>query len=234
MQWFRYYLAPRLRQGEWWKYLLIDILVAILFVTMIIIPAYLLHIQTHIALATVLLIYLIIVLILAQWSTRVAIVTTILASLAFDFFLLDPVFSLWLKDARDALNLCAFLAVASLMCGVITQHRKLVRQANQLKELESIRFEQRMQEQRSEVSRRDDELRAIYELMYLSRDKRDLKAQLKQMAQTIADTFRFCGVCGCAFYLFDPEGDASMWMLSSGGNDMPVFSPDDERSVMWV
>src|SRR5579859_3841871 len=155
MQWFRYYLAPRLRQGEWWKHLFLDILVAVFFVAIVTFPAYMLHIQTRIALATVLLIYLIIVLLLAQRSTRVAILTAVLASLAFDFFLLEPVFSFWLNDARDVLNLCAFLAVASLMCGVLTQHRKLVKQANQLKELESLRFEQRLQEQRSEVSRRD-------------------------------------------------------------------------------
>lgn len=235
MQWFRYYLAPRLRQGEWWKRLNLDILVAVFFVAIVTFPAYMLHIQTRIALATALLIYLIIVLLLAQRSTRVAILTAVLASLAFDFFLLEPVFSFWLNDARDVLNLCAFLAVASLMCGVLTQHRKLVKQANQLKELESLRFEQRLQEQRSEVSRRDDEFRAVYDvIMYITREQKDLKEQLKQMAQAITDTFYFCGIRGCAFYLFDHAGDASMWVLSSRGSEMPELSPGDQASVPWV
>ena len=235
MQWFRYYLAHRLRQGKWWKRLFLDILVAVFFVALVTFPAYMLHIQTRIALATVLLIYLIIVLLLAQRSTRIAILTAVLASLAFDFFLLEPVFSFWLNDARDVLNLCAFLAVASLMCGVLTQHRKLVKQANQLKELESLRFEQRLQEQRSEVSRRDDEFRAVYDvIMYITREQKDLKEQLKQMAQAITDTFYFCGIRGCAFYLFDHTGDASMWVMSSRGSEMPELSPGDQASVPWV
>ena len=235
MQWFRYYLAPRLQQGEWWKHLFIDFLVAILFVAIITIPAYVLHIQTRIALATVLLLYLIVVLVLAQRNTRIALLAAVLITLAFDFFLLDPVFTFWLKDVRDAINLFAFLAVASLICGVFAQHRKLVRQTNQLKELESIRFEQRLQEQRSEVSRRDDEFRAVYDvIMYITREQKDLKEQLKQMAQTITDAFYFCGIRGCAFYLFDHAGDASMWMLSSRASDMPELSPGDVASVSWV
>jgi two-component system sensor histidine kinase KdpD len=239
MQWFRNDLVPQLRQGEWWKHLLLDILVAILFVAIIIaiiaIPPYLFHPGVRIALATVLLVYLIIVIFLAQKSTRVAILATVLACLAFDFFLLDPVFSLWLAHAQDALDLSVFLVVASLVCWIFAQHGKLVKQTNQLKELEGIRFEQRLQEQRTEVNRRDDEFRAVYEvIMYVTREQKDLKEQLKQMAQTIADTFYFCGIRGCAFYLFDHEGDASMWVLSSRGSDMPKIAPGDEASVPWV
>ncbi len=236
MQWFRYYLVPRLQQGEWWKHLCIDFLVAVFFVAIITIPAYMLHIQARIALATVLLIYLIIVTPSgSKVILRVAILTAVLASLAFDFFLLDTVFSFWLNDVRYVLDLCAFLVVASLMCGVLTQHRKLVRQTNQLKELESLRFEQRLQEQRSEVSRRDDEFRAVYDvIMYVTREQKDLKEQLKQMAQTITDTFYFCGIRGCAFYLFDHAGDASMWVLSSRGSEMPELSPGEQSSVPWV
>ncbi len=235
MQWFRYVFVPQLRQREWWKRLLLDTLVAILFVTIITIPAYLLHLQARIALATVLLVYLIIVIFLAQRSIRVAILAAVLACLTFDFFLLDPVFSLWLNDVRNAIDLCVFLTVASLVCWIFAQHRKLVKQTNLLNELESIRFEQRLQEQRTEVNRRDDEFRAVYDtIMYVTREQKDLKEQLKQMAQTIADTFYFCGIRGCAFYLFDHEGDASMWVLSSGGSDMPKLSPGDEASVPWV
>jgi two-component system, OmpR family, sensor histidine kinase KdpD len=121
-----------------------------------------------------------------------------------------------------------------LVSRLFAQHRKIVKQAKCLNELESIRFEARLEEQRTEVIRRGNELRAIYEVMYLSRDKKDLKVQLKQVAQTIADAFYFCGVRGCAFYMFDPEGDASMWMLSSRGSEMPALSHDDEASVVWV
>lgn len=235
MQWMRNYLVPRVRQGEWWKRLFIDILVAMLCVAIITIPAYLLHIQARIALATVLLFYLIIIIFLAQNSTRVAMLAAVLASLAFDFFLLKPLFTFWLSDVWDVINLCAFLLVASLICGVSTKYRNLLNQTNQLKELESVRFEQRLQEQRSEVVRRDDEFRAVYDvIMYITREQKDLKEQLKQMAQTITDTFYFCGIRGCAFYLFDHAGDASMWMLSSRGSDMPALAPGDEASVPWV
>src|SRR5690348_3323750 len=106
MQRFRYYLIPWLRQSGWWKHLFLDALVAMLFVAIITIPAYLLHVQTRIALATVLLFYLIIIIFLAQRSTRVAMLAAVLASLAFDFFLLNPVFTFWLSDVWDAINLC--------------------------------------------------------------------------------------------------------------------------------
>jgi two-component system, OmpR family, sensor histidine kinase KdpD len=206
-----------------------------LFVVIITIPAYFLHPTASIAFATVLLVYLVIVIILAQKSTRVAILAAVLACLAFDFFLLDPVFSLWLTHIQDAVNLCVFLVIASLVSWIFAQHKKLVRQTNQLKELESIRFEQRLQEQKTEVNRREDEFRAVYDvIMYITREQKDLKEQLKQVAQTIACTFYFCGIRGCAFYLFDHEGDASMWVLSSQGSDMPELSPGDEASVQWV
>src|ERR1700730_1819278 len=109
MQWFRNTFVPRLRQREWWKHLFIDIFVAVLFVAFITIPAYLLHPGARIALATMLLVYLIIVIFLSQKSTRVAILAAVLACIAFDFFLLDPLFSFWLKDVKDAIDLCVFL-----------------------------------------------------------------------------------------------------------------------------
>jgi len=235
MHWFRYALVPRLRQREWWKLLMIDTFVAILFVAIVTAPAYLLHLRARVAIATVLLLYLIIVLFLAQKGTRIAILAAVLACLAFDFFLLDPIYSLWLKDVQDAIDLCMFLVVAILASWIFAQHRKLVKQTKQLNELETIRFEQRLQEQKTEVNRHDDEFRAVYDVIrYVTREQKDLKEQLRQMAQTIADTFYFCGIRGCAFYLFEPEGDASMWRVSPVGSNMPELSPGDETSVAWV
>jgi two-component system sensor histidine kinase KdpD len=236
MHWFRYMALPQLRQSAWWKHLLIDLLIAILFVAVVTFSAYLLHMHQRIAPATLLLVCLIVLLLLAQkGGPRVVILAAVLVCITFDFFLLDPVFSLWLTDLQDALDLCFFLVIAILVSWIFAQHRKLVKQTNRLTELESIRFEERLQEQRTEVSRRDGELRAVYDvILYITRQQKDLKAQLQQMAQTIADTFNFCGIRGCAFYLFDPQGDASMWVLSSQGSEMPKLSPGDEASVMWV
>ena len=232
---FRFALAPRLRQREWWKLLLVDIAVSVIFVVVITIPAYFLQPRQRIATATLLLLCLIILLFLAQKvGPRGAILSAVFFCVTCDYFLLKPTFSLLLKDGQDVIDLVVFLVVVILVSWLLAQHRKIVKQAKCLSELESIRFEARLEEQRTEVIRRGNELRAIYEVMYLSRDKKDLKAQLKQMAQTIADAFYFCGVRGCAFYLFNPEGDASMWMLSSRGSEMPVLSHDDEASVMWV
>lgn len=235
MHWFRYALMPRLRHREWWKLLLIDILVAILLAAIVTAPAYLLHLRARVAIATVLLLYLIIVLFLARKSTRIAILAAVLACLAFDFFLLDPIYSLWLKDVQDAIDLCMFLVGAILASWIFAQHRKLVKQTKQLNDLESIRFEERLQEQKTEVNRRDDEFRAVYDVIrYVTREQKDLKEQLRQMAQTIAGTFYFCGIRGCAFYLLDPDGAASMWTVSSARNNMPELSPGDEASVAWV
>ncbi len=236
MDWFRYMALPQLRQSAWWKRFMIDIAIAILFVAVVTISAYLLHTHQRVAPATSLLVCLIILLFLAhKGGPRVAILAAILVCITFDFFLLNPLLSLWLADLQEALDLCFFLVVAILANWIFAQHNKLANQANRLNELESIRFEERLQEQRTEVSRRDDELRAMYDvIMYVSREQKDLKAQLKQRAQTIADAFYFCGIRGCAFYLFDLEGDGSMWILSSRGDDMPKLSSSDEVSVMCV
>src|SRR5579859_2683201 len=235
MDWFRFMLVPRLQQREWWKRLFLDILVAVIVDSAIIVPAYFLQAKRSVATATLLLVCLIVMLFLAhKGGPRVTILSGVLLCLTCDFFLLNPHFSLLLDDAQDVIALCAFLLVVLLVSWIFTQHRKIVKQAKYPSELENIRFQARLEEERTEVIRREHELHAMYEVMYLSRDKKDLKAQLKQIAQTIADTFHFCGVRGCAFYLFDPEEDASMWMLSSRGNDIPVPSHDDERSVMWV
>ncbi|HEY6540003.1 MAG TPA: DUF4118 domain-containing protein, partial [Ktedonobacteraceae bacterium] len=235
MQWITLALVPRLRQREWWKHLFVDILVAVIFVSAIIIPAYFLQTKGSFATATLLLMCLIVMLFLAQkGGPRVTILSGVLLFLTCDFFLLKPTFSFLLGDAQDVIALCAFLLAVFLVSWIFAQHRKIVKQAKYLNELENIRFQARLEEERTEVIRREHELHAMYELMYLSRDRKDLKAQLKQMAQTIADTFHFCGVRGCAFYLFDLEGDASMWMLSSRVSEMPMLSHDEERSVMWV
>ncbi len=235
MYWLRFALAPRIRQREWWKLLLIDIAVSITFVVVITIPAYFLQPRQRIATATLLLLCLVILLFLAQKvGPRGAILSAVLFCVTCDFFLLKPPFSLLLTDGQDAVDLSMFLVVVILVSWLFAQHRKIAEQAKCLNELENMRFEARLEEQRTEVIRRGNELRAIYEVMYLSRDQKDLKSQLKRMAQTIEDAFYFCGVRGCAFYLFDPEGDASLWMLSSRGSEMPVLSHDDEASVMWV
>ncbi|HLX55816.1 MAG TPA: ATP-binding protein, partial [Ktedonobacteraceae bacterium] len=127
-----------------------------------------------------------------------------------------------------------FLVLAMLLSWIYTQQRKLIVQAKQLSYLESTRYEERLRKQEEEASRRDYELRAFYDVIAVTRDQKDLKSQLSLMAKAITETFNFCGIRGCAFYLPDLESGVSMWVLSSQGESLPRLAPGDEASVAWV
>ncbi|GAC1566273.1 MAG: hypothetical protein NVS3B14_07370 [Ktedonobacteraceae bacterium] len=235
MDWSRDRIASQLRAWSWWKRLLIDITVAILPVAVITVPVFFLHPHTHIAIATLLLVYLVVVLILAyKGGSRVAILAAVFACITFDFFLLDPVFTLWVEHLEDGIDLIFFLVLAILVSFILAQHRKLAERAQQLSELESIRFEARLQEQQTEVNRRDYELRAFFNVIEVTRDQKELKEQLSLIAQTIMNTFAFCGIRGCSFILPDLESNVPLVVMPACAVAMPDLAPEDERSVMYV
>jgi two-component system sensor histidine kinase KdpD len=236
MDWSWYKALRQLREWGWWKRLFIDIIVAVLPVAVVTIPAiFLLHPHERIVIPTVQLVYLIIILFLAhKLGHRAAILAAVLACIAFDFFLLQPFFSLWVGYLEDAIELCIFLVVAILLSWTLARQRKLVEQAKRHSYLEITRYEERLRKQEEEVSRRYYELHAVYDVIAVMRDQKDLKSQLSLMAKAIADTFNFCGIRGCAFYLPDLESSTSMWILSSPGESLPGLAQGDEASVAWV
>lgn len=235
MDWFRFKTWRRLREWRWWKRVILEIVVAMLSVAIVTIPAYILYSHVHSAIATLLLVYLFVVILLEQkGGPRIAIFAAVAACLAFDFFLLEPLKSFYITHTEEWIDLLIFLLLTISLSIIYAQQRKLVEQAKKMNDLENSRFEARLQEQRAEVSRRDEELRAFYDIVQFSRDQKELKEQLSRIAQTIMNTFAFCGVRGCSFMLLDVESNVPVVVMPACAAIMPELGAEDERSVTYV
>jgi len=233
MFWSNYSLLQEMTNGRWWKRLLIDTVLAITAV--IVVTVFVFALQLHARVTTILLVDLFIVLLLTlKRGLRTAILAAVAACLAFDFFLVQPVFSLTVTHIEDAVELLTFLLFAIILSYAYSQQQKRVEKARQQKYEESVLYEAMLRKQHEEVSRRDREMSVLYDVMQVTRDQKDLKSQLSLIARTIEDTFAFCGIRGCAFLLPDLDGNCSLSMLSTQSTSLPKPSSNEEASLMWV
>jgi two-component system sensor histidine kinase KdpD len=129
--------------------------------------------------------YLLVVLGLA--STRglyAAIVASVAAFLAFDYFLVEPLYTFTINNLSEWLALFIFL-VTAILTG---QQAAVVRQ----------RAEEAMQRER--------EARALYELVNTTTNEDKLERQLNSVANAIVSNFANAGVRDCAIMLPDVHG----------------------------
>ncbi len=230
MDWSIREIMRRLRVWSWWKKLWLDILIAVLTVSVITIPIFALGPIAPIALTTTLLADLFTVLFLThKGKIRAAILAAFVACLAFDFFLIPPTFSLTFNNIEQGIDLLLFLLLAIMLIYIYGQQKRR-------NSLELTRYEERLRMQSEEANRRAYDFRTFYDVMEVSRDQKDLKLQLSQLAQAIANAFVYCGIRGCSFYLpdLDSQGNTSMWILASQKGSFPDMAAGDERSVMWM
>ncbi len=215
MFWSNYSLIQEMTNGRWWKRFVIDSLLAIIAVIVVTLLVFALQLHPHIA--TILLVDLFIVLLLTlKRGLRTAILAAVAACLAFDFFLVQPIFSLTVTHIEDAVELLTFLLFAIILSYAYSQQQKRVEKARQQKYEESVLYEAMLRKQHEEVSRRDREMSVLYDVMQVTREQKDLKSQLSLIARTIEDTFAFCGIRGCAFLLPNLDGNSPLLMLPCG------------------
>ncbi|HLH63714.1 MAG TPA: DUF4118 domain-containing protein [Ktedonobacteraceae bacterium] len=217
------------KQDIRWKRALIDVGLAIIAVVLVTLIIYGLRLHTYIS--TVLFVYLFIVLWLVhQRGFWIAVFAAFAACLAFDFFLIQPVFSFTIDHFDDALALFIFLLFAIILGFLYSKMQEIRRQEHE----ESILFKQRLHQQAEEVTRHDYEAGIFYNVVQATRDEKDLKYQLGLISLAIEEAFSFCGVRSCVILVPDHNGRLAMQRLPSQANTLTELTPDEEGSVAWV
>jgi two-component system sensor histidine kinase KdpD len=159
------------------------------------------------------LVYLLVVLVLG--STRglfSAVVASIVAFLAFDFFLVPPLYTLTIGKEEEWLALFIFLFAA-----IIT---------GQLAAALRLRAEQAYQ--------REQETRILYELLRDTNNEEDLDPQLGVVARKVVDVFGSRGVRDCMVLLPDEQGRPVTRASANKPLDGWRLTPDEMTTVAWV
>ena len=194
-----------------WSRYLIDSVLAIagaLVVTSII---YFFHLYPRIP--NISLLYILVVLALA--STRglyAAILTSIIAFLSFDFFLVPPYYTFNISKLDEWLALFIFLVTAIITGQLASALRQRAEQAR----------------------RRENETRILYELVRDTNREENLDKQLTVIARAIVDVFSSWGVRDCAIYLPDSTGKLVLQGSSQQPMDKVKLLPDEQATAAWV
>lgn len=223
-----FFLRYRLSlEGEYrraWRQYARDILSALLAATALTIPLFLLHQN----LATVLFVYLPIVLAIAYLrGFRIAMLMAFLICFVCDFFFIKPVYSLLIYDVRDLIGLLTFLLISLLLSFLIVQQHEEAKRVKQQQEEEQRRHS-------VEVSRLDQQVNAYWEVMQKLREEKDLQKQLALVARTIEELFAPCGVRQCTFSGPDIDGQQFLHHTSDDASPFAGLSSEEEDSARWV
>ena len=127
MQLSRFHSYPLPEEKHWQRYL-IDSLMAVGGVVVVTGIVYAFHLYPTIP--NISLVYLLLILLLATTRGRyAAIVAAVVAFLAFDFFLVPPLFTFVISRWEEWIALCVFLVTALITSQLTTQTRQSVEQA---------------------------------------------------------------------------------------------------------
>ncbi|GAC1432248.1 MAG: hypothetical protein NVS4B1_22020 [Ktedonobacteraceae bacterium] len=159
------------------------------------------------------LLYLFIVWLLAiNRGLYAALCASIFSFLVFDFFLVEPLFTFTISDPAEWLALFFFLATAIVTGLIASRLRQSVQDAN----------------------RREDEARALYQLVSATASEEDVHTQLEIVANTIKEVFAPSGVCNCCVLLSRSEGGMTTLECVHASEDACVPSSDEEAMRLWV
>ncbi len=159
------------------------------------------------------LLYLFIVWLLAiNRGLYAALCASMFSFLTFDFFLVEPLFTFTISDPAEWLALFFFLATA-IVTGLIAS---------------------RLRQSVQEASRREDEARALYQLVSATASEGDVHTQLKIVANTIEEVFAPSGVRSCSVLLPNNGGGITTFEGVHASEDHIVASSDEEAMRSWV
>jgi two-component system sensor histidine kinase KdpD len=195
-----------------WRRYLEDSLLAIAGVALITGILYWLHLYPRIP--NISLVYLLVVLALA--SVRgfyAAILASLAAFLAFDFFLVPPLFTLTVSKFDEWLALFVFLLTAIITGRLASALRQRAEQAN----------------------RREQETRTLYEFVRAVNRGETVEQQLSIVAHAIVDVFSAWGVRDCAILLPDTHSGKLSVQASAGRPvEQAGLTPDEMAAARWV
>ncbi len=159
------------------------------------------------------LLYVPLVMMLASTRGRfAAIVNSVVAFLAFDYFLVSPFYTLAIAKFNEWLALVIFLITA-----VIT---------GQLASALRARAEQ--------ASQRERETRALYQLVSATTNEESLERQLGLVAKAIVESFVADGVRDCTIFLPGPGKSVRLLASASVAREPMGLEPDEEKLAQRV
>ncbi len=175
-----------------WKRYLLDTLLAFVGTMGVTSIIYFYHLYPRIP--NISIVYLLVVLPLATTRGRYsAMLTSVLAFLAFDFFLVPPLYLFTINRPEEWIALCIFL-IDALLTGQLAAALR----------------------QRAEVaSRREREARALYHLVHVTNTVEDVQAQLRAICRTVVETFTAWGVRDCSLLQEDVTGALQVQVSAS-------------------
>ena len=159
------------------------------------------------------LVYLVMVLALA--STRglyPAVLSSVVAFLSFDFFLVEPFYTFSISRPEEWLALFVFLCTA-IITGQLASALRL-----------------RAQQARA----REQETRLLYELLRDTDNEDDLDYQLGVVASKMAEVFRARGVRDCLILLPDEQGQPVLRACASAPVEDAHLAADELTTAAWV
>lgn len=158
-------------------------------------------------------VYLLVVMALASTRGRYAsILASVVAFLAFDFFLVPPLYVFTINRIEEWIALFVFLVTAILTSQLAVTLRQRAEQA----------------------SRREREARILYELVRATNSEEELERLLSIIAQAVVDVFSSWGVLDCALLLPDARGKLTVQASTQQPADQLTLSSDERATAAWV
>lgn len=161
-------------------------------------------------------VYLIVVLALACTRGRyAAIFASLVAFLAFDFFIVPPLYTFVIYQAEEWIALCVFLLNA-LLIGHLT----------------SV-----LRQQAHQAAQREHETRILYDLVQVTTREENGSHQLQSMVQAIVGAFAAWGVYDCALLQANQENSADALRVEVSAYqpvEQVLLSADERVTADWV
>jgi two-component system, OmpR family, sensor histidine kinase KdpD len=202
----REYFAPVQKNTlfPWQKYSF-DTLLAVVGVAGVTVLIGILHLYPRIP--NISIVYLLVVLPLASGRGRYsAMLASVLAFLAFDFFLVPPYYTFVMYHVEEWIALFIFLLDA-LLTGHLASALRL---------------------RAEEASRREQETRALYQLMRITNSAEEPAGQLQAISQAIVSILSSWGVQSCAILQPDASGVMQVQASASSQFAPPSSAPDEQ------
>lgn len=199
------------REERNWKRYLGDSILAVVGALLVTFVIYVFKLYPRIP--NISLVYLLVVLALA--STRglyAAILSSVVAFLSFDYFLVPPFYTFTIAKIDEWLALFVFLVTAIITGQLASALRQRAEQAR----------------------RRENETRILYELVQATNSEEDLNRQLGIIARAVVDVFSSWGVRDCEILLPDAKGKLIVQGSASRPPNQVRLSPDEEATASWV
>lgn len=158
-------------------------------------------------------IYLLVVLALASTRGRYsAILASLVAFLAFDFFLVPPLYVFTINRVEEWIALFVFLVTAILTSQLAAALRERAEQA----------------------ARREQETRILYDLVRITAREEKPEHQLQAIVQSIVEVFASWGVRDCAVLQADATGAFHVQASAYQPRDQMMLSSDEKTIASWV